>query len=184
MRKFALSPFVILSIALLLLGIVNVPVAQAHTANQIPNKISTQTHTGVPQVLPISDAEQYRILEDKFGPRAKTFNLKHYSDSWTDSSTRLTSYATNYGPVWSGYIADVLPTPYYANHVYGNFTIPSANTGGSPSIAEWVGIGGVYGNQYLIQAGAATTLRGGSPIISAFFELLPAPPQDLANVPW
>jgi hypothetical protein len=144
-----------------------------HPGKQTPIRVSA------PKILPITDAEQLAILTQMFGERAKHFKIMHYTDSWTDFSNKWTSYQTIYGPTWSGYIVDILSTPYFANHVYGNFTVPPVNTGNKPNISEWAGIGGVYSNDELIQAGAGTTLRGGYPIIAAFFELYPAPPQEL-----
>lgn len=153
--------------------------AQAATRGMLPLAKQVSTRTSSPRILPITDAEQRALLIRKFGEKAQHFKVMHYSDSWTDGSQRLTSYQTNYGPVWSGYIADVLPTPYYAYHVAGNFTVPPVNTSRKPTIAEWAGIGGVYGNQDLIQAGATTTLYQGYNVIAAFFELYPSPPVNL-----
>lgn len=154
--------------------------AHAAPGNRLFPSNNMTSRTSAPRILPITDAEQRALLIQRFGDRAKSFNIMHYADSWTDYSESLTSYQTDYGPVWSGYIASVLPTPYWAYHVSGNFTIPPVNTGKKPTISEWAGIGGVYGNQELIQAGATTTLRGGYPIIAAFFQLYPqGAPQDL-----
>jgi len=129
-----------------------------------------------PRLLPMTDAQQRAVLIQRFGEKAKHFKIVPYADSWTDTSQKWTSYQTGYSATWAGYIADVLPTPYYAYHVQANFTVPSVNTGGKPSISEWAGIGGYYGNDNLIQAGVATDLHNGKPAISAFFETYPNPP--------
>lgn len=80
------------------------------------------------------------------------------------------SIAVDYNPIWAGYSADILNTPYWSNGASANFpALPICVTSGCNSIGmgEWVGVGGADGPN-LIQTGVDMVHK------TAWYEMLPA----------
>ncbi|MFZ5855106.1 MAG: G1 family glutamic endopeptidase [Chloroflexota bacterium] len=86
-------------------------------------------------------------------------------------------------PGWAGYVAAGGPF----SLVTGTFTVPTIRPSTTRSdVATWVGIGGVAGNDQLIQAGAWETYdpaTGQTPDVYAWWEVWPALPAQRVAVP-
>lgn len=81
------------------------------------------------------------------------------------------------GGVWGGYVA----TGSNFNSVSGSWTMPQVTCNTSNDLfAPWVGIDG-YGSQTVEQTGVQVDCSSGSPVLSGWYEMYPAPPQYFSD---
>ncbi len=152
------------------------PLQKATSANQTAISCSVDTKR-----VHISDADAREHASKVFGAAEIARRVRYTSACFTPDVPSLTSFVTQYSSSWGGYISDILNTIYYAQIVGGSFNVTSY-TGLRPVVASWIGIGGYYGNQHLIQAGV-TTSQFGLTGRKIFEELYPAGPSLLWDAP-
>ncbi|MFF7634234.1 G1 family glutamic endopeptidase [Kitasatospora sp. NPDC008050] len=81
------------------------------------------------------------------------------------------------GGVWGGYVAQGSNF----SSVTGSWTMPQVTCNTSNDLfAPWVGIDG-YGSQTVEQTGVQVDCSSGSPVLSGWYEMYPAPPQYFSD---
>jgi hypothetical protein len=81
------------------------------------------------------------------------------------------------GGVWGGYVAQGSGF----QSISGSWTMPAVQCNTSNDLfAPWVGIDG-YGSQTVEQTGVQVDCSSGSPVLSAWYEMYPAPPQYFSD---
>jgi hypothetical protein len=81
------------------------------------------------------------------------------------------------GSVWGGYVAQGSGF----QSVSGSWTMPAVQCNSSNDLfAPWVGIDG-YGSETVEQTGVQVDCSSGSPVLSGWYEMYPAPPQFFSD---